>query len=169
MGEGHCYLPLNILLERAHSLLGVDRENIRPQVENLMVDRKLIIKGESVFAASYYYAELNCARMLHELDIPMAEADNLPSQEAAVHKRLEKLAGELSMELDELQLQAVTECIHNGLFLLSGGPGTGKTTTINMIIRYFEAEGLDIFLAAPTGRAAKRMTDRKSTRLNSSH
>lgn len=159
VGEGHCYLPLNILLERAHSLLGVDRENIRPQVENLMVDRKLIIKGESVFAASYYYAELNCARMLHELDIPMAEAENLPSQEAAVHKRLEKLAGELSMELDELQLQAVTECIHNGLFLLSGGPGTGKTTTINMIIRYFEAEGLDIFLAAPTGRAAKRMTE----------
>ena len=51
------------------------------------------------------------------------------------------------------------ECIRNGLFILSGGPGTGKTTTINMIIRYFEAEGLDIFLAAPTGRAAKRMTE----------
>ena len=62
------------------------------------------------------------------------------------------------MELDELQFQAVTEAIRNGLFILSGGPGTGKTTTINMLIRYFEAQGLDIFLAAPTGRAAKRMT-----------
>ena len=63
------------------------------------------------------------------------------------------------MELEELQFKAVTECIRNGLFILSGGPGTGKTTTINMIIRYFEAEGFDIFLAAPTGRAAKRMTE----------
>lgn len=159
VGEGHCYLPINILLERAKNLLNVDVENIRPQVENLMMDRKLVIKGECVFAASYYYAELNCARMLHELDIPMAEAENLPVQETAIYKRLEKMADALSMELDELQLQAVMECIHNGLFILSGGPGTGKTTTINMIIRYFEAEGLDIFLAAPTGRAAKRMTE----------
>ncbi|MBE5883560.1 MAG: ATP-dependent RecD-like DNA helicase [Lachnospiraceae bacterium] len=159
VGEGHCYLPIDILLERAHVLLNVNVEDIRPQVENLMMDRKLIIKGECVFAATYYYAELNCARMLHELNISMSEADNLPSQEAAIYKRLEKLAKDLSMELDDLQLQAVMECIQNGLFILSGGPGTGKTTTINMIIRYFESEGLDIFLAAPTGRAAKRMTE----------
>lgn len=159
VGEGHCYLPMNILLERAHVLLNVNAEDIRPQVENLMMDRKVIIKGEFVYAASYYYAEFNCARMLHELDISMAEADYLPSQETAILKRLEKLAGNLSMELDELQMQAVMESIRNGLFILSGGPGTGKTTTINMMIRYFESEGLDIFLAAPTGRAAKRMTE----------
>ena len=159
VGEGHCYLPMNLLLERARILLDVSPENIRPQVDNLVMDRKLIVKGDSVFAASYYYAELNCARMLHELDVPMAEAELLPSQEAAVKKRLEKLAAEAGMELDELQQEAVLQSIHNGLFILSGGPGTGKTTTINMIIRYFEAEGLDIFLGAPTGRAAKRMTE----------
>ncbi len=159
VSEGHCYLPMNILLERAHILLNVQQEHIRPQVDNLMMDRKLVIKEDCVFTASYYYAELNCARMLYELDIPMVEAENLPSQEAATRKRLEVLASNLKMELDELQLQAVMECIHNGLFILSGGPGTGKTTTINMIIRYFEAEGMDIFLAAPTGRAAKRMTE----------
>ena len=159
VSEGHCYLPMELLMERAHMLLHVAKENIQPQIENLAMDRKLVIKGECVFAASYYYAELNCARMLHQLNIPMEEADNLPSQEAAVRKRLEKMADSLSMELDELQLAAVMECIHNGLFILSGGPGTGKTTTINMIIRYFEAEGMDIFLAAPTGRAAKRMTE----------
>lgn len=159
VGEGHCYLPMNMLLERAHTLLNVNVEDIRPQVENLMMDKKLIIKGDSVFAASYYYSELNCARMLHELNIAMPEADCLPSQEAAIYKRLEKMAAGLSMELDELQLQAVMDCIRNGLFILSGGPGTGKTTTINMIIRYFESEGLDIFLGAPTGRAAKRMTE----------
>ncbi len=159
VGEGHCYLPMDILLDRANVLLGVARENIRPQIDNMMMDKKLVIKGECVFASSYYYAELNCARMLHELNISMWEADNLPSQDAAIRKKLEKMAESLDMELDELQMDAVMECIHRGLFILSGGPGTGKTTTINMIIRYFEAEGLDIFLAAPTGRAAKRMTE----------
>ncbi|MCH5341215.1 MAG: ATP-dependent RecD-like DNA helicase [Acetatifactor sp.] len=159
VGEGHCYLPMEILIERAHVLLNVAPEYIRPQVDNLVMDKKLVIKGDCVYAASYYYAELNCARMLYELNIPMVEAENLPSQDAVMKKRLENLAEDLKMELDELQLQAVTQCIRNGLFILSGGPGTGKTTTINMIIRYFDAEGLDIFLAAPTGRAAKRMTE----------
>lgn len=159
VGEGHCFLPADVLLERAQALLEVDKENLRPQLDNLMMDKKLVIKGDSVFAASYYYAELNCARMLMELNIPMPEAENLPSQNAAIEKSLERLAKDLGLELNELQLRAVTECIRNGLLILSGGPGTGKTTTINMIIRYFEAEGLDIFLAAPTGRAAKRMTE----------
>ena len=159
VGEGHCYLPVEQLLERAHILLDVAEEYIRPQLGNMVMDKKLVIKGNCVFAASYYYAELNCARMLTELNIPMAESENLSSQEAAVEKQLERLAGELQMELDELQLHAVMQSIRNGLFILSGGPGTGKTTTINMMIRYFEAVGLDIFLGAPTGRAAKRMTE----------
>ena len=159
VGEGHCYLPMNLLLERARILLNVEMDCIRPQVDNLMMDRKLIIKEDCVFAASYYYAELNCARMLRELDIPMAEEDRLPSRENAIRKRLEEQAVRLGMEMDELQMEAVMCSICNGLFILSGGPGTGKTTTINMIIRYFEAEGMDIFLAAPTGRAAKRMTE----------
>lgn len=159
VGEGHCYLPMDKLLERAHKLLDVAEEDIRPQLDNMMMDKKLVIKGDCVFAVSYYYAELNCARMLTELNIPMAETENPPSQEAAVKRQLERLAKELQMELDELQLYAVMESIRNGLFILSGGPGTGKTTTINMMIRYFEAAGLDIFLGAPTGRAAKRMTE----------
>lgn len=159
VGEGHCFLPLELLLRRASELLGVSEENIRPQVDNLIMDRKLVAKGDAVFAAAYYYAELNCANMLRNLNIPMLEAENLPAQDMAIRKRLERMAKNLSMELDELQLKAVEESIKNGLFILSGGPGTGKTTTINMIIRYFESEGMDIFLAAPTGRAAKRMTE----------
>ena len=159
VGEGHCFLPLELLLHRASELLGVSEENIRPQVDNLIMDRKLVAKGDAVFAAAYYYAELNCANMLRNLNIPMLEAENLPAQDMAIRKRLERMAENLSMELDELQLKAVEESIKNGLFILSGGPGTGKTTTINMIIRYFESEGMDIFLAAPTGRAAKRMTE----------
>lgn len=160
VGEGHCFLPADVLLERAQALLEVDRENIRPQLDNMMMDKKLVIKGDSVFTSSYYYAELSCAQMLRELNISMEDTSmEASAPNAAVKRTLERLAGDLGLELNELQLKAVMECIRNGLFILSGGPGTGKTTTINMIIRYFEAEGLDIFLAAPTGRAAKRMTE----------
>lgn len=157
-GEGHTYLPLPLLLERAGRLLGLPREAVRPQIDNLMMDKKLVIKGDKVFASSYYYMELNCARMLYERNLKL-EAEVLPSQEAQLEKRLERLAQNLKMELDELQIRAVMEAVRNGIFILSGGPGTGKTTTINMMIHYFESEGLDIFLAAPTGRAAKRMTE----------
>lgn len=182
VGEGHCYFPMEPLLERAEKLLGVEKEYIRPQMENLMMDKKLVIKGDQVFPTSYYYAELNCARMLYELNISMLpgqadmgrdtrEDSGVPDGNGALDNggsfglapeamgRLEALAKSLHMELDRLQFKAVAEAIRNGLFLLSGGPGTGKTTTINMMIRYFEAEGLDILLAAPTGRAAKRMTE----------
>lgn len=154
VGEGNCYLPMKLLLDKAEELLGVSKENIRLQADNLMMDKKVVIKGDQVFASSYYYAELNCARMLQDLNISMITG------EAPVEVgRLEKLVENAQMELDELQLKAVMECIQNGLFILSGGPGTGKTTTINMMIRYFEAEGLDILLGAPTGRAAKRMAE----------
>lgn len=159
VGEGHCYLPMDLLLSRSAALLEVDEEHIRPQVDNLMMEKKVVIRQDGVFASTYFYAEMNCARLLRELNIPMEEADQLPSQKAAAEKRVRKLVDSLGMELDELQFSAVMSCINSGLFLLSGGPGTGKTTTINVIIRYFEAEGLDIFLGAPTGRAAKRMTE----------
>ena len=153
VNEGHCYLPMQILLERASRLLEIDEENIRPQVDNMVMDRKLIVKKDQVYASSYYYGELACARMLHELNIPMRE------KEERVRKVLEKITKDSEMEQDELQYKAVWEAIQNGLFILSGGPGTGKTTTINTMIRYFEQEGYDIYLAAPTGRAAKRMTE----------
>lgn len=157
--EGHVYLPVELLQDRATELLGVSRDAVLLQMESMVMDRKLVIKGEAVFLSAYYYAELSCAKMLHELNVSMMPEGLLPSQEAALDKRLEQLAKKQGLELDELQMHAVKECIRNGLFILTGGPGTGKTTTINMIIRYFEAEGLDIFLAAPTGRAAKRMTE----------
>ena len=164
-GEGHCYLPEQLLLQRAGQLLELEPELMAPQLQNLAMDKKLVIKmpsaaGEDrkVYATSYYYAELNCAKMLHDLNVSMKE-EMLPAEERGIKTRIDQLEAELGIELDELQKKSVLESVKNGIFILSGGPGTGKTTTINTIIRYFMAEGMDIFLAAPTGRAAKRMTE----------
>ena len=79
--------------------------------------------------------------------------------EGEIRKKLDRIQKEEKLELDEMQLQAVAGAVENGLLILTGGPGTGKTTTINTIIRYFEEAGMEILLAAPTGRAAKRMTE----------
>ena len=164
--EGNCYLPEDILKKRAGELLGLDESYMEPQIQNLAMDKKIVIKtsgqeeaGRKIYAASYYYAELNCARMLHDLNISVHDGDYLLSEERKIEQKIEVLEKELNIELDELQKKAVYESVKNGIIILSGGPGTGKTTTINMIIRYFMSEEMDIFLAAPTGRAAKRMTE----------
>ncbi len=166
--EGHCFLPKSILLRKTGELLGLEPGVMEPHLANLTMDKKLVMKmsapGENeaeckVYASSYYYAELNCARMLHDLNISATEEQLLPAEEESLTVKIDRLAGELNLELDELQRRSVLESVRNGIFVLSGGPGTGKTTTINVIIRYFLSEGMDIFLAAPTGRAAKRTTE----------
>lgn len=164
--EGHCYLPQSVLLKKAGELLGLEPALMEPQLGNLAMDKKLVMKmpapGEEecrVYASTYYYAELNCARMLHDLNVRAEEEQFLPAQEQGIGEKIDRLARELEIELDALQKKSVLESVRNGIFILSGGPGTGKTTTINVIIRYFLAEGMDIYLAAPTGRAAKRMTE----------
>jgi len=155
--DGHVYLPEDELLFKTTELLGVEQTYIKNQLLNLMVDKKVIIKavGESkvVYASSYYYLELNCARMLHDLNIVMGE------NQEEIAGRLKKLEKNSEIALEQLQYEAVASAAQNGVFVITGGPGTGKTTTINMIIKYFEEENLDILLAAPTGRAAKRMTE----------
>lgn len=162
--DGHIYLPERFLLERAAELLTLAPEQLQSQLDNLMMEKKVIIKqvdGEKhVYASQNYYAELACARMLVDLDVALCDADGmLPSEEKRAMKQMQALEKQLGFELDELQKKAVMESSRHGVFILSGGPGTGKTTTINAMIRYFEAEGNDILLAAPTGRAAKRMTE----------
>ena len=161
--DGHTYLPFEVLLEKAAQVLEIDADIIAPQVPNLSMERKLhLVKtGEEtkVYSSSFYYAELNCARMLLEINRALEETELLPSMETMIRNRIQKIDDQLQLELDELQVQAVVESTKHGVTIVSGGPGTGKTTTINTMIRYFESEGLDIFLAAPTGRAAKRMTE----------
>ncbi|MCI8846110.1 MAG: ATP-dependent RecD-like DNA helicase [Lachnospiraceae bacterium] len=163
MAEGNIYLPENILLERCTSLLEVDKEGIEPQISNLAMEKKIVVKladEKRIYAASAYYEELNCAKMLHDLNISMTQGNGWEaSEEKRVQQRISMLEKTQKIRLDELQKQAVLESIRSGIMILTGGPGTGKTTTINTMIGYFAEEGMDIFLAAPTGRAAKRMTE----------
>ena len=156
-GEGHVYLPKEELFRRASELLGVDSSYMEKHLVDLAMDRKIIQKEQGdqvlVYPAQYYYLELNTARMLRELDI------FCPEDEKMVERRISQIEKETGTVLDEMQKKAVREAAGHGLLVLTGGPGTGKTTTINAIIRYFEGEGAEIRLAAPTGRAAKRMTE----------
>lgn len=163
-GEGHSYLPQATLLERTARLLGVPLEALEGQLENLAMEQKVILKKKEnqnpVYASSFYYAEMNCARMLIDLNRAMeAEGQVSSAEENRRLKKIRELERQQEIELDELQRQAVLQSLRHGVLILSGGPGTGKTTTINTMIRYFEREGMDILLAAPTGRAAKRMTE----------
>ena len=156
-GDGHVYLPKEELFQKSSELLGVDVSYMEKHLMDLSVDRKLIQKEVNgmvlVYPAQYYYLELNTARMLRELDVQYPEDPEL------INKRISQIEKETETVLDEMQKKAVTEAASHGLFVLTGGPGTGKTTTINAIIQYFEGEGAEIRLAAPTGRAAKRMTE----------
>ena len=159
--EGHIYLPQRLLLERAEQLLGVKAEYMEKHIADLSIDRKIVIKeietargkAKMVYASQYYQTELHTAQMLHELNLKDT------ADERVIQDKIRRIQKSENIELDEKQQMAVVEAVKNGLLIVTGGPGTGKTTTINAIIRYFEMEGLDIALAAPTGRAAKRMTE----------
>lgn len=161
-GEGHMYLPKEELLKRARDLLGVDQEYMEKYLIDMSMERKIVIRQikrehmpvqTAVYAASYYQVELHVAQMLHTLNLQ----DTV--KEEILEEKIERIQTGTGIVLDEKQKEAVKEAVKNGLLIITGGPGTGKTTTINAIIRYFEMEDLDIFLAAPTGRAAKRMTE----------
>ncbi len=157
VGEGHIYLPQEILMRRASALLEVEIHDIEKHVMDLCIEKKVVLKeceGEiRVYPAHYYYLELNTAKMLHDLNIDCEMPEDM------MERRLKKVEDREQIELDEMQHKAVIESIKHGLLVLTGGPGTGKTTTINTMIRFFESEGMSLFLAAPTGRAAKRMTE----------
>lgn len=166
--SGHTYLPKMKLVERTVYLLGLRDQYLNTEgtynmelldhcFTELVLEKKLILKDiegiEAVFLSAFYYTELNIARMLLELNISTPEDDYIMGIKMDT---IEKLTG---VQLDELQKQAVVATQNNGVSIITGGPGTGKTTTINAIIRMFEADGMEVSLAAPTGRAAKRMTE----------
>ncbi len=151
--EGHTYLPKEELTERIAGLLGIDDSLIEKHYMDLAIDKKIMIKGDHIYGAAYYYMESSVAQMLWELNVKY----EIP--EHAIEQKIRQIERQSGMESDEMQMLAVKEAIKNGFLIITGGPGTGKTTTINILLHYFEAEGLDICLGAPTGRAAKRMSE----------
>jgi len=179
LNNGHVYLPERELLAATVELLGVGLDSLEKQIMDLSVDRKIIVREAPTFAdraepgmtefadasdrkcesirrvylSKYYYMEMNCARMLTDLNASM------PEPERAVEDRIRRIEREEKLELDICQRRAVKEAANSGLLILTGGPGTGKTTTIKAIIHYFEQEEMEVLLAAPTGRAAKRMSE----------
>lgn len=157
-GFGHTYLPEDTLVNMAMDLLTVDEEVIRTQLMNLLMDRAVVVKtgdeGEKhIYSRSFYRMEDSIAGMLYELSLRYSvDQDDL-------EQTIQSIEADEKMELDELQRSAVKKAAENGFFVLTGGPGTGKTTTIKAMIHLFERQGYEIFLAAPTGRAAKRMSE----------
>lgn len=157
VNEGHIYLKQETLLWRASELLGVRLEHIEKYLMDLSMEKKIVMKeaedGIRIYASHYYYMEMNVAHMLCDLNVRYDMSESL------LRQRIKSIGKNAGLSLDEMQQNAVMEAARNGVTVLTGGPGTGKTTTINAMIRFFESEGMDIFLAAPTGRAAKRMTE----------
>lgn len=157
--NGHTYLPREELFAQSSELLKTDPSYMEKHLMDMQIDRRVVVKntaqGPVIYSSQYYYLELNTAGMLHSLNIH----GDAPGEEIKANlKKVQALSPE-SVSLDSLQEQAVYEAVNSGLLVITGGPGTGKTTTINTIIRYFDLEGMEILLAAPTGRAAKRMTE----------
>lgn len=166
--SGHTYLPKEQLAQKTINLLGLRDQYLNADgtynmdlLDNcfteLVLEKKLILKEiegrEAVFLSTFYFTELNIAKMLLELNIATPEDEYIMGVKLDT---IEKLTG---IHLDELQRKAVIETQNNGVSVITGGPGTGKTTTINAIIQMFESDGMQVSLAAPTGRAAKRMSE----------
>ncbi len=166
--QGHTYLPEDKLVDYTGKLLMVAQEEISLQIDKLLLERKLMAKRDAdetlcIYSPVYYYMEMNVARMLLDLNIRQ------PVREDALRRQIGAIEADIDVELDALQKEAVAGAAQNGVFVLTGGPGTGKTTTIRAIIKLFEREKLDVLLAAPTGRAAKRIFETTGQEASTIH
>jgi len=158
LNEGHTYLPKELLISRSMELLGVGYDQVEEELPNLAMDKKLVIRHENdvenCYTSYLFHQELAVAKMLHDLD-----EEHISEKEDVLLSVIERVEKSLKLELDDMQRRAVMLSMQCGVLIITGGPGTGKTTTINAVIHCIEQEGLDVMLAAPTGRAAKRMTE----------
>ncbi len=156
--NGNVYLPIDTLIKKTAGLLNIADENIENTILKLNVTKQVWVEddedaGRIVFLNSYFYYEKYVARKLVELSVAEVE------EKADYKKELLNFEKSSGIMLAKNQKLAVLEAMQNGVLVITGGPGTGKTTTINTIIKLMKSEGYEISLAAPTGRAAKRMTE----------
>ena len=152
-GDGHTFIMRDNLRRVVSQLLGLEIEPIDTHLMNLTIDKLITIKEERVYLNVYYYEEMQCAKMLLGLD------DTFTISDKRMDESIARIEDRQKLKLDLLQKDAVKSAVTRGVCVLTGGPGTGKTTTIKTIIEFFESEDMSIILAAPTGRAAKRMTE----------
>lgn len=157
VNDGHVFLEQQTLLRRSCSLLLIELKDIEKYLMDLAIEKKIVIKKEAdgirIYPSRFYYMEMNVAKMLHDLDV------DCKVEEGKLRDRLLAIEEQEELCLDEMQRAAVMESVRRGVMVLTGGPGTGKTTTINAMLHFFDGEGMEFLLAAPTGRAAKRMTE----------
>ena len=155
---GHVFLPFSSLLSYGSELLGLPEDTVAEGIENLAFDKRFVIRDLAgvrvVYLSTYYYMELDAAARLTAL------SGEIPLSEELIAREIRQIESRFaSLPLDELQLEAVRAAITQGLTVITGGPGTGKTTIISAILRYFEEKDMTVELCAPTGRAAKRITE----------
>lgn len=164
---GHIYLPVNLLQEQVSEILGIACEMIDGYIKELAIDKKIIIKKKdgqvNVYLSALYYMEQNIAFMLDSLNLSFA--DSLKRYQ----KDIERIEKEDGIIYDEKQRMAITRAIQSGVLIITGGPGTGKTTVLRTVIKLFEAAGREVILTAPTGRAAKRMSEATGKEASTIH
>ena len=157
LSNGHTCLPWDKLIEVSARLLGQEEQTVNHSLSSAVASGRLkcfeTADKRYVFLPEYYDAESDAARRLHLL--LFAKGVKLSSME----KKIAAVERELSLTFEQRQLDAIRAVADTGLLVLTGGPGTGKTTTLNAVIRVFESAGLKVGLTAPTGRAAKRMCE----------
>jgi exodeoxyribonuclease V alpha subunit len=156
--EGHIYYPYDKLMEKASSLLEVDSTILDAALIALKEQRRVVVEDHedhrAVYLAPLYVAEVNVAKRLKTL----LEAPRQLIQ-IDVERAIEWVQRVNGIELAEMQKEALRKAINGKVLVITGGPGTGKTTLVNSIIRILERKGQHIALASPTGRAAKRMSE----------
>lgn len=165
--EGHVFGRKEQLTSKAAELLEAEESTIVMTIDQMLKDQDLMQEGDAVYLPPFYYAERGTAGKLLKLaqspagDMLMRRLNQARletgNQELSVD--IERIEAAVSMNYDEIQAAAIRQAATSKVMILTGGPGTGKTTTTQGIIAAFRAYGLNILLAAPTGRAAKRMTE----------
>lgn len=171
--EGHVYAYKGQLIKRATELLEAEESSIVMTLDQMLADKDVISepvseeKGDAIYLPPFYYAEVGVAAKIKKL-LQNPAQDRLWTSLMEARKRtgnrdlsidVKKIEAKIGMEYDEIQADAIRQAAVSKIMILTGGPGTGKTTTTKGIISAYQSFGLKILLAAPTGRAAKRMTE----------
>lgn len=168
INDGHTFLPEDKLLDTSIELLGVPEDLIEEHIYNLAIERKIVVEKYGdyhiIYLAKYHKAEIDVCNNLISLAY-----ENHRDLKIDINEEIEAFEERENIYLANAQKQAVRAAFENGVMVLTGGPGTGKTTTINAIIKLFRINGQKVVLAAPTGRAAKRMTETTGKKAKTIH